>query len=160
MNSKMRTIVTGALIGLLIFFSGIGTAFYFSEERTSNSERESVLQNSLYLHSKFPRGVMDGYVLDVDRNKKEIKFLALTENMIINPPRASKELTVKVDDSTIFAIYNFETDEEEKIDFENIEIWDDLAVVTRENPLELFERNEFTAIKITKRVGGPFTVTQ
>ena len=114
----------------------------------------------LYLHPGFPGNVIEGYVLEIDRDNGEMRFLALTENMIINPPRASEELIVKIDGATRFFSLDFETGEETAISFGDIQVWDDLAVGTREDSLEIFERDFFTATKITKRVGEPFADIQ
>lgn len=159
MNS--RKIINWVLVGLLIFFSGVGMALYLSNVRAVDVERDqSPETDSLYLHPGFPENVVDGYVLRVDREKKEVKFLVLTENMLINPPKASKEVMIKVDDATRFFVFDFETGEETEIGFGDIQTWDDLAVGTREDSMDLFQRDFFTATKITKRVGEPFTATQ
>ncbi len=160
---KSKRTITWILAGTLVFLSGVGTALHFSDGRVPDNGRNGTIEtktDNLYLHPGFPGNVIDGYVLDVNRDNREIRFLVLTENMIINPPKASEELIVKVDGATRFFSFNFATGEETEIGFEDIQIWDDLAVGTRENSLELFERDFFTATKITKRVGEPFADIQ
>ncbi len=160
---KSKRTITWILAGILIFLSGVGMALHFSDGRISDNERNRTIEtkpDTLYLHPGFPGNVVDGYVLNVDRDGGEIRFLVLTENMIINPPKASEELTIKVDGTTRFFSLDFATGEETEMGFGDIQIWDDLAVGTRENSLELFERDFFTATKITKRVGEPFAEIQ
>ncbi len=161
MYSKTKTAIIVVLAGFLVFVLGFSIADYFSEKRTDLNNTDVVNEEDvLYLHPQFPKNVIDGYILEINHDEGEIKLLALTENMLINPPRASREIVIKIDELTRFYILDFGTMEETETTFGEFKVWDDLAIATGESSLDLFKRDYFTARTITKRIGEPFSFIQ
>ncbi|MGB3988677.1 MAG: hypothetical protein WBK67_03250 [Minisyncoccales bacterium] len=160
MNSKKN--ITIALAIVLAFLLGIiFSCYFFQGEKTILDElqtKEDTEESSekLHLHPNFPSNVIDGHVYSIDKEKGEMRFIALTESMLINPPRASKEVIVNITEETTYVTFDLGTKEEIPASLDDINVSDNLAVETKEDSLELFERDSFTAVRITKRVGNPF----
>lgn len=104
------------------------------------------------LPQQYPNNLIEGKIMEVDLEGKTLKLRAKT-SLIETAKEELMEKTIRFTEETEWVAYNIISQEEVPYEFSEVEVDDNIVVVTVETTFDkINELEEFTATKISKIV--------
>jgi len=158
MKSPYLILVFIILIGIL----AISSLVLYNRTRLANvppvtTEAPTSNQPVAPEQTSYPYFVIEGVITEVTEN--ELK-LEVDTKKILGESAQPKTVTVKIDETKEFVLYDVSTDKEKPITKADLQKDDNIVVATQETNQLIATQDVFTAKKISKMVGTPPTPSE
>ncbi len=154
MEEKKQNYIIIILVLVVIIVAGIWASSYF---RSAPDDSGRGLIDMVQLVPDHPRGLMEGYILEVNTITREIRMMVILD-MFANHPESTKEVIVKIDPNTEFRILHLPSKDPADNEFlsespatlNDFRPLNDIAVVIAGDIREILERDSVVARSISR----------